>query len=81
MAMGMPHFHSENLTEFRIWCTMVYQQGFVLVYTTRANMLVLGRAKALETLCTLIRVAYTGKPMLLGDMDRDDHTMMTMHTK
>ena len=46
MAMGMPHFHSENLAEFRIWCTMVYQQGFVLVYTTRANMLVLGRARA-----------------------------------
>ena len=36
--MGMPHFHSENLAEFRIWCTMVY----VLVYTARANMLVLG---------------------------------------
>ena len=76
--MGMPHFHSENLAEFHIWCTMVYQQGFVLVYTTRANMLVLGRARAPRT---LIRVAYTGKPMLLGDMDRDDHTTMTMHTK
>ena len=46
MAMGMPHFHSENLAKFRIWCTMVYQQGFMLVYTARANMLVLGRARA-----------------------------------
>ena len=36
----MPHFYNENLTEFRVWCAMAHQQGFVLVYTARANVLV-----------------------------------------
>ena len=27
-----------------------------------------------------MHVAYTGKPMSLGDMDWDNHTVMNMHT-
>ena len=46
----MPHFYNENLTEFRVWCAMAHQQGFVLVYTTRANVPVLGRAGAPQSL-------------------------------
>ena len=42
MAMGMPYFHGENLTEFRVWCAMAHQQGFMLVYMARANMLMPG---------------------------------------
>ena len=34
----------------------------------------------LKAFKTLICVTYTGKPMSLGDMDRDGHTTMTMHT-
>ena len=45
-TMGMPHFYNENLTKFRVWCAMAHQQGFVLVYTARAKVLVLGRAGA-----------------------------------
>ena len=43
--MGMPYFHGENLTEFRVWCAMAHQQGFMLVYMARANMLMLGQAR------------------------------------
>ena len=43
--MEMPHFHGENWVKFRVWCIMVHQQGFVLVYMARANMLMLGQAR------------------------------------
>ena len=46
MAMGMPHFHGKNPVEFHIWCIIVHRQGFILMYTTRANMLMLGQAEA-----------------------------------
>ena len=48
--MEVPHFHGKNLAEFRVWCAMTHQQGFTLVYTVRANMLVLGRAGALQSI-------------------------------
>ena len=48
--MGMPHFYNENLTKFRVWCAMAHQQGFVLVYTARANVLVLGQAGAPQSI-------------------------------
>ena len=41
MKMGMPHFHNENPSEFRIWCAMVHQQGFASMYTVRIDMLAL----------------------------------------
>ena len=50
------------------------------VYTARANILMLGQARALKALNTLICDAYMGKPMSLGDMDRDGHTAVTLHT-
>ena len=40
-AMRMPYFYGENPTEFRVWCAMAHRQGFMLVYTGRANMLML----------------------------------------
>ena len=50
MAMGKPYSHVENLAEFRIWCAMVHQQGFVPVYTMRANVLMLGRVGAPQSI-------------------------------
>ena len=49
-AIEVPHFHSENLAEFRVWCIVVHRQGFMPVYTTRANMLVLRRARAPQSI-------------------------------
>jgi len=46
------------------------------VYTTRAKMLMFGRAGAPQSM----HIAYTGKPMSLGDMDQDGHTAMIVHT-
>ena len=43
-TMGMPHFHGENPEKFHVWCVMAHQQGFMLVYTTHANMLGWARA-------------------------------------
>ena len=47
-VMGMPHFHSENLAEFWVWCAMVHQQGFMPVYMARAKMLMPGWVGALQ---------------------------------
>ena len=41
MAMGMPHFHGKNPTEFRVWCAMVHGQGFASVYMVHIDMLIL----------------------------------------
>ena len=49
-AIGMPHFHSKNPVKFRVWCVMAHRQGFMLVYMVRANMLVIGRAKAFQSI-------------------------------
>ena len=49
-AMGMPHFHSENLAEFRIWCAMAHLQGFMPIYAAHANMLALVRAEAPQSI-------------------------------
>ena len=67
--MGMPHFHNENLAEFRVWCAMAHRQGFMPVYMACANMLMQDELEPLKALGTLIRDAYTRKPMSLGDMD------------
>jgi len=37
-------FHGENPAEFRVWCTTVHLQGFVLMNMARVNMLVPGWA-------------------------------------
>ena len=49
MAMGMPHFHGENLAKFCVWCTMVHWQGFASMYTARVDMLTLWQAEALQS--------------------------------
>ena len=50
MAMGMPYFHDENPVEFCVLCTMAYQQGFMPMYMACANMLVLRRAGAPQSI-------------------------------
>ena len=50
------------------------------MYTVRVNMLMLGQAKHFKASSILICVTYTGKPMSLGDVDRDNHTTMIVHT-
>ena len=42
IAMGMLHFHGENLAEFHVWCAMAHWQGFMPVYMACANMHMLG---------------------------------------
>ena len=44
--MGIPYFHGKNLAEFRVWCAVAHQQGFLPMYTARANVLVLRWARA-----------------------------------
>ena len=48
--MERPNFHGENPAEFRVWCAMAHRQCFMPMYTTRANMLVLGRAETLQSI-------------------------------
>ena len=48
---------------------MAHRQGFMPVYMARANMLMQDELEPLKALGTLIRDAYTRKPMSLGDMD------------
>ena len=50
MAMEVPNFHSENSVEFRVWCVIVHQQGFMPVYMVHANMLMLGLAEAPQSI-------------------------------
>jgi len=50
MATRMPNFHDENSVEFCVWCAMAHQKGFMPLYTTHANMLVLGKARALQSI-------------------------------
>ena len=52
MARKMPYFHGENPIEFRIWCVMAHQQGFMPVYTACANVLMLGQAEAPQSIQT-----------------------------
>ena len=49
-TIGMPHFHGENSAKFRVWCAMAHWQGFAPVYTAHANMLMLGQARALQSI-------------------------------
>ena len=49
-VMGMPHFHGKNPAKFFIWCAMAHRQGFMLVYTMPANVLMLGRAGAPQSI-------------------------------
>ena len=42
----VPYFHGENSAKFCIWCAMLHRQGFMHVYTTRANICMLGQAIA-----------------------------------
>ena len=80
MAIGMPHFHSENLTVLRLVRYGALTRFHACVY----DMCQHGHARtcrsSLKHLSMLIRVAYIGKPVSLGDMDRDGHTEVTMHT-
>ena len=48
--MGMPYFHGKNLAKFRVWCAMAHRQGFMPMYAARANMLMLGRARAPQSI-------------------------------
>ena len=49
-TIGMPHFHGENSAKFRVWCAMAHWQGFTPVYTAHANMLMLGQARAFQSI-------------------------------
>ena len=48
--MEVPYFHSKNLIEFRVWCAMAHRHSFTPMYTMRANMLVLKRADAPQSI-------------------------------
>ena len=38
------------------------------------------KLEPLKALSILIHVTYTRKPLSLGDMERDDHSVVIMHT-
>ena len=50
MAMRMPYFSDKNLTKFHFWCAIAHRQDFMPVYEVRANMLMLGRAGAPQSI-------------------------------
>ena len=65
-ATEVPHFHGENPAKFHIWCAMAHRQGFsrmciwcVSIYSYRDE------SKPFKASSTLMRVAYTRKPMSL----------------
>ena len=47
--MEVPNFQGKNSAEFRIWCVMAHQQGFMFVYAARTNMPILSQAGALQS--------------------------------
>ena len=73
MAIGMPHFHSENLTVLRLVRYGALTRFHACVY----DMCQHGHARtcrsSLKHLSMLIRVAYIGKPVSLGNMDQNNH--------
>ena len=80
MAMGVTHFHDENPVEFCVWWAIAHRQGFASMFMARINMLNCDEPKPFKASSMLMRVAYTGKPISLGEMDQDYHTAMIMHT-
>ena len=88
--------HQAFVVSIRKWRCPIFtakiQQSFAfgaLWHTVRVSCLCIQRAptcscqdesKPLKVSNIWMRIAYTGKPMLLGDMDQDDHTVMIMHT-
>jgi len=49
-ATEVPYFQGRNPIEFHVWCTMAHRQGFIPMYTACANMLMLGRAEAPQSI-------------------------------
>ena len=49
-SIGDAPYHGENLAEFHVWCVMAHQQGFLFVYITRIDMLILWRVEALQSI-------------------------------
>ena len=43
MTIGVPHFHGENLEEFRVWCAMAHQQGFMPVHMRMPTCSLIGQ--------------------------------------
>ena len=48
--MGIPHFLGENQTKFRVWRTMVHQQGSAFLYVAHIDMLILRQAEAPQSI-------------------------------
>ena len=80
MAIGMPHFHGKNPAKFCIRCAMAHQQGFTFVYMARIDMRRAKPPAPRKVSSMLLHVAYIGKLVSLGDMDRYNNTAMIMHT-
>ena len=82
MAMWMPYFHGKNPVEFCIWCAMAHRQGFASMSTIQhvSTCLYWDESMPLKVSSMSMHITYMGKPVLLGDMDQDDHTTMIVHT-
>ena len=72
----MLHFHGENLASFLFGA--LWHTGKVSCLCIRRVLTCLHCDK-LKPTKVLIHIAYTGKPMLLGDMDQDNYTAMIVH--
>ena len=79
-ATGMPHFHDENLVEFRVWCVMAHGRVLRLCIRCISTCLHCDELKPPYLLSVLMLVTYIRKPTSLGDMDRNNHTALIMHT-
>ena len=87
-----PSFRCENKAKgcpifmAKIWQSFVFG---ALWHTAKVSYLCIwkasvcsyqGKPRLTKASNTLTRVAYTGKPMSLADMDRSNHTTIIMHT-
>ena len=79
-AMGCPIFKAKIQQSFMfgvLWCTSRVSRLCIQHISTCLHH---DKLKPFKASSMLMRVAYIGKPISLGDIDRDNHTAMIMHT-
>ena len=76
----MPHFHNKNLLEFHVWCAMAHRQSFMLVYTTCANVSMLGQSGAPQSIKHIDQDSHSVWLCTLYDMNMHLQQMPRAHT-
>ena len=78
--MGLPHFQAKIWQSFAFGAIWHIDMVSHLCIRHVSTYLHRDETKPSKVLNILICVAYTAKPMSLGDMDQDNHTAMIVHT-